>query len=128
MTRELREHIDLGNQDSRVTVGDENRTAMRVSYDSLPLPTAVVNGIACLARRLLAFDYRGPRRPARWWRWSLPLAHPHRFLVAAAHVRRAFPGGRALVAPGLGYPLMIAINAAVKGAGSRSPRIASCWL
>jgi hypothetical protein len=28
----------------------------------------------------------------------------------------------------LGYPLMIAINAAVKGAGSRSPRIASCWL
>jgi hypothetical protein len=27
-----------------------------------------------------------------------------------------------------GYPLMIAINAAVKGAGSRSPRIANCWL
>jgi hypothetical protein len=29
---------------------------------------------------------------------------------------------------GTSYPLMIAINAAVKGAGSRSPRIASCWL
>jgi hypothetical protein len=28
----------------------------------------------------------------------------------------------------LGYPLMIAINAAVKGVGSKSPRIASCWL
>lgn len=28
----------------------------------------------------------------------------------------------------LDYPLMIDINAAVKGVGSRSPRMASCWL
>jgi hypothetical protein len=46
----------------------------------------------------------------------------------SAKYSASMPGPAGTSCTELGYPLMIAINAAVKGAGSRSPRIASCWL